>query len=201
MSKYWTKKDPSKNLFEYDHVMIPINLNNNHWSLVTVDLINKKFLYYDSLENNISGYRVMNDLTTLFTEYVSRVKENKEEECGLGCGKKKFSDKYEEEATNKLSTTINSSTCINNNCLFKSNANSDDCQSESESDIDMMASFWKFKIASVPKQTNGYDCGVFMCKIMDYLARDELINFTQDDIKYFRYLMGREIMEGKLLTM
>lgn len=200
MSKIWVnKKNKSNiNLFDYDYLMIPINTNNLHWSLVTVNLNNKKFTYYDSLEDKGHGYIVLNSLTRLFTDYVSKVKDYKDQDC-LNNAKKK-NTLCEEEVTHRLSSTLNSSTHIYNNFNLRSNMNSDEYESQSESDIDMMASFWKFKIANTPKQNNGADCGVFMCKYMDYLARDELINFSQEDIQYFRYLMGIEIVEGKLLT-
>uniref|UniRef100_UPI00398EB149 LOW QUALITY PROTEIN: sentrin-specific protease 2 n=1 Tax=Pristiophorus japonicus TaxID=55135 RepID=UPI00398EB149 len=51
----------------------------------------------------------------------------------------------------------------------------------------------------VPQQTNGSDCGVFVCKYADYIARDEQITFTQHDIPYFRMKMVWEILHKKLL--
>jgi Ulp1 family protease len=205
MSKFWTKRNSNKynNLFDYDYLLIPINSNNLHWSLVLLNLHNKKFTYYDSLEDEEKGFIIMNSLTKLFTEYITRVKDCKEDQYGVVNGGKRKSPN-EEEVNNKLSTTLNSSTNFYTNGKLnnplRSNIYSDDYESESESDIDMMASFWKFKIAETPKQENGVDCGVFMCKFMDYLARDEIINFTQEDIDYFRYLIGIEFLEGKLLT-
>ncbi|XP_062907599.1 sentrin-specific protease 2-like [Mobula hypostoma] len=51
----------------------------------------------------------------------------------------------------------------------------------------------------VPQQLNGSDCGVFVCKYADYIARDEQITFTQHDIPYFRMKMVWEILHKKLL--
>ncbi|XP_067892298.1 sentrin-specific protease 2-like [Heterodontus francisci] len=51
----------------------------------------------------------------------------------------------------------------------------------------------------VPQQMNGSDCGVFVCKYADYIARDEQITFTQHDIPYFRMKMVWEILHKKLL--
>ncbi|XP_078259869.1 sentrin-specific protease 2-like [Rhinoraja longicauda] len=51
----------------------------------------------------------------------------------------------------------------------------------------------------VPQQLNGSDCGVFVCKYADYIARDEKITFTQHDIPYFRMKMVWEILHKKLL--
>ncbi|XP_072340017.1 sentrin-specific protease 2-like isoform X2 [Scyliorhinus torazame] len=51
----------------------------------------------------------------------------------------------------------------------------------------------------VPQQMNGSDCGVFVCKYADYIARDEQITFTQHDIPFFRMKMVWEILHKKLL--
>ncbi|XP_078407762.1 sentrin-specific protease 2-like isoform X1 [Cetorhinus maximus] len=51
----------------------------------------------------------------------------------------------------------------------------------------------------VPQQMNGSDCGVFVCKYADYIAKDEQITFTQHDIPYFRMKMVWEILHKKLL--
>jgi len=206
MSKFWTKKNSNNinNLFDYDYLLVPINSNNNHWSLVLVNLHKKKFTYYDSLENEERGFLVMNSLTKLFSDYITRVKDFRDEQSETADGGRRKSLK-DEDVNNKFSTSLNSSFNLNQNMQninsqLNSNLDSNGYDSESESDIDMMSSFWRFKFAQTPQQTNGFDCGVFMCKFMDYLARNEKINFTQDQINYFRYLMAVEIIEGKLLT-
>ncbi|XP_078084968.1 sentrin-specific protease 2-like isoform X2 [Mustelus asterias] len=51
----------------------------------------------------------------------------------------------------------------------------------------------------IPQQMNGSDCGVFVCKYADYIAKDEQINFTQHDIPYFRMKMVWEILHKRLL--
>jgi len=50
-----------------------------------------------------------------------------------------------------------------------------------------------------PLQENGSDCGVFCCKVGDYLSRDEHLTFTQADVKYFRKRMIFEVVRGVLL--
>merc|ERR1719352_1914517 len=50
-----------------------------------------------------------------------------------------------------------------------------------------------------PLQQNGSDCGVFCCKVGDYLSRDIQIDFSQEDVKYFRKRMIFEILRGVLL--
>ncbi|NWY58686.1 SENP2 protease, partial [Chionis minor] len=51
----------------------------------------------------------------------------------------------------------------------------------------------------IPQQLNGSDCGVFLCKFADYIARDKPINFTQAHMPYFRKKMVWEIIHQYLL--
>ena len=55
---------------------------------------------------------------------------------------------------------------------------------------------WKH---GTPEQHNGYDCGVFMTRTADYIARDGRLDFTQDDMEYFRRRMVFEILHCRLL--
>jgi len=50
-----------------------------------------------------------------------------------------------------------------------------------------------------PLQQNGSDCGVFCCKVGDCLSRDLQLDFSQEDVKYFRKRMIFEILRGVLL--
>ena len=50
-----------------------------------------------------------------------------------------------------------------------------------------------------PLQENGSDCGVFCCKVGDYLSRDLQLEFSQGDVKYFRKRMIFEVLRGVLL--
>lgn len=51
---------------------------------------------------------------------------------------------------------------------------------------------------SVPKQLNGYDCGVFMLRFADCLAADQGMYFSQEDMQFFRKRIGCEIINKKL---
>jgi sentrin-specific protease 1 len=57
---------------------------------------------------------------------------------------------------------------------------------------------WKFLIQNVPQQNNYYDCGVFMCKYLEYLLKDEKIDFSSEDMPYFRLLIGINLLKGRL---
>lgn len=50
----------------------------------------------------------------------------------------------------------------------------------------------------IPRQTNGYDCGIFACKYADYISRDFDFDFSQADIPKIRSQMLIEILENDL---
>lgn len=50
-----------------------------------------------------------------------------------------------------------------------------------------------------PQQKNGYDCGVFMCKTIQYLSQGfSVFSFTQEHITVYRRQMALELAENKL---
>lgn len=51
-----------------------------------------------------------------------------------------------------------------------------------------------------PQQENGSDCGLFVCKVVEYLSRDEELLFCQHDMPYFRQRMIWEIGKNTLKT-
>jgi sentrin-specific protease 1 len=58
---------------------------------------------------------------------------------------------------------------------------------------------WEYRnIKNIPKQENSWDCGVYLCKYMEYISRNEEINFSQEDMNYFRIQIAHELLEGGL---
>ncbi|XP_043999042.1 sentrin-specific protease 2 [Gambusia affinis] len=55
------------------------------------------------------------------------------------------------------------------------------------------------KAGDIPQQTNGSDCGVFVCKYADYIAKGKPLTFKQCHMPLFRKLMMWEILNQKLL--
>uniref|UniRef100_A0A1A7WYE3 SUMO1/sentrin/SMT3 specific peptidase 2 n=1 Tax=Iconisemion striatum TaxID=60296 RepID=A0A1A7WYE3_9TELE len=55
------------------------------------------------------------------------------------------------------------------------------------------------KTGEVPQQKNGSDCGVFVCKYADYIAKAKPLTFKQCHMPLFRKLMMWEILNQKLL--
>jgi hypothetical protein len=52
-----------------------------------------------------------------------------------------------------------------------------------------------------PQQQNSYDCGVFVCKMVDVLSRDkDIMTFSQEDMPNIRRRIVHEITHNELLT-
>ena len=110
------------------------------------------------------------------------------------------SDKIDEETTNTNKVQIFCYVQEKSVCSINSNVNY--CQIDdnlSEND-DKLNNGWKQRHPICPKQNNYYDCGVFVCKFMDYITREQKMNFTQVDMEYFRTLIGIELINGNVLT-
>jgi len=58
---------------------------------------------------------------------------------------------------------------------------------------------WRPSLHRMPQQLNDWDCGMFMCKTVDYLSQDAKLNFSQDDMPYFRRRFVIEIHNKALL--
>ena len=50
----------------------------------------------------------------------------------------------------------------------------------------------------IPKQTNGVDCGVFVCQYAERITRKAMMDFQQEDMREERKTMTTELLEGKL---
>ncbi|XP_071422881.1 sentrin-specific protease 2 [Pithys albifrons albifrons] len=75
-------------------------------------------------------------------------------------------------------------------------------ESKAKRNLELSASEWTLRSMSpseIPQQTNGSDCGVFVCKFADSISRDKPITFTQEHMPYFRRKMVWEILHQQLL--
>lgn len=50
-----------------------------------------------------------------------------------------------------------------------------------------------------PQQSNGFDCGVFVCAASRYIVENKTMNYSQKDMKMFRRRMVYEMMTTKLV--
>ena len=129
ISKFWK----NENLYNYNHIIIPINIDNIHWIMVDISLQQKKIYFYDSYQFTSNRDIVFKNLTKVFSDYIN-----------------------------------------NSDCDF--------CE-------------WVYIDVNCPKQSNSLDCGVFMCMFINYISRDQIIDFSQEDIEYFRILIGIELLD------
>ncbi|XP_068437159.1 sentrin-specific protease 2 [Clinocottus analis] len=59
-------------------------------------------------------------------------------------------------------------------------------------------SIGSLRATEIPQQRNGSDCGVFVCKYADYIAKGRPLTFKQRHMPLFRKLMIWEILNQKL---
>ena len=53
-----------------------------------------------------------------------------------------------------------------------------------------------WKQGQTPQQRNSWDCGMFLIRTADWLARGAVLSFTQEDMEHLRRLTVLEILEG-----
>lgn len=135
--KRWTRK---VDVFTKDLLICPIHCHGNHWTLAVVNLLDKRFEYFDSLSGGDGG------------------------------------------------VLANLRRYIKDEHLDKKKASWDDTGWTEHT--------WR---AGTPRQRNGWDCGVFCCKTADYLAQDAVLDFSQDNMSYFRRRLVVEVHNKALL--
>ncbi|KAG2318178.1 hypothetical protein Bca4012_040311 [Brassica carinata] len=70
----------------------------------------------------------------------------------------------------------------------------DEVKDKNEVDVDV--SQWRQEfVHDLPEQRNGFDCGMFMLKYMDFYSRGLDLCFTQEHMPYFRVRTAKEILQ------
>ncbi|KAF7042895.1 hypothetical protein CFC21_052376 [Triticum aestivum] len=69
----------------------------------------------------------------------------------------------------------------------------DEVKDKSNKEIDI-SSWTKESIDRIPLQENGWDCGMFMLKYIDFHSRGVGLSFRQDHMEYFRRRTAKEIL-------
>ncbi|KAJ0251185.1 Ubiquitin-like-specific protease ESD4 [Hirschfeldia incana] len=70
----------------------------------------------------------------------------------------------------------------------------DEAKEKSGKDIDV--SSWEMEfVEGIPQQQNGYDCGMFMLKYIDFFSRGLGLCFSQEHMPYFRLRTAKEILK------
>ena len=55
-------------------------------------------------------------------------------------------------------------------------------------------------VKDIPKQRNGYDCGVFLLAFMKYIVLRKQFNFQTENMPYLRALFQKEILGNQIGT-
>uniref|UniRef100_A0ACD5Y5L3 Uncharacterized protein n=1 Tax=Avena sativa TaxID=4498 RepID=A0ACD5Y5L3_AVESA len=66
-----------------------------------------------------------------------------------------------------------------------------------KSNIEIDLSSWREDPVPLPYQLNGWDCGMFMLKFIDFFSRGLSLSFSQEDMEYFRMRTAKEILRLK----
>jgi len=182
-------------------------------------------IYLDSLKSsrNVSVIHVAKALINLFDKYLKeRIpnlnKENKDEEVFLKNTHDNNNNKFKatnapenntkinfqksifcEEDLEKLSIKDNQKKQTNELNFLNYNFNCCELTPILDNQI-FKKSKWKVYIAEAPYQKNSFDCGIFLCKYLDYLSRRVEFDFTNYDMPYFRMLIAIELVNGELIT-
>ncbi|CAL9219918.1 unnamed protein product [Arabidopsis halleri] len=72
----------------------------------------------------------------------------------------------------------------------------DEVRDKSEVDLDVSRWGQEF-VQDLPMQRNGFDCGMFMVKYIDFYSRGLDLRFTQEQMPYFRDRTAKEILQLK----
>ncbi|KAF8052354.1 hypothetical protein N665_1569s0009 [Sinapis alba] len=70
----------------------------------------------------------------------------------------------------------------------------DEAKEKSGKDIDVSSWDMEF-VEDLPQQQNGYDCGMFMLKYIDFFSRGLGLYFSQEHMPYFRLRTAKEILK------
>ncbi|KAK9719863.1 hypothetical protein K7432_004520 [Basidiobolus ranarum] len=74
-------------------------------------------------------------------------------------------------------------------------------EAKSKKELVLDSSEWtSYTPKDIPRQENGYDCGVFSCQYAEYISRNSPLNFSQRHMVQFRKQMVYEIVTTKLIN-
>ena len=67
--------------------------------------------------------------------------------------------------------------------------------------LDLIEPWKQITVRNIPYQTNGWDCGVFLCKYAENLARGVKFDFSQEQMSSYRISIKKCILKNKLEDM
>lgn len=161
--------------------------------MVVVNLKKKKISYYDSFPSDNGASQILKNISKFFDDFLA-TKSNENNNLNLIVDT--TTDRVDEDTTN--TNKVEKSFKRKEKSICSMNSNNEDNLSDTNND--KYSTTWRFMCPDCPKQDNYSDCGVFMCKFMDYLIREQKFDFNHEDMKFFRILIGVELIKGNVLT-
>ncbi len=172
------------------------------WLLFSVNLNLNKIFVYNSDKHNYSEIEkeIFKKLSEFFMYYKKKAETiyylNEIENLSLVKKERKGSNCTTDSSQNTSNNTpIKSDTT--NLKIFKLNflnielENSFDSEQSIEDEDE-----WSLKLVNTPKVSRIQDSGVVVCKIFEYLSKNEPILFTENDVLYFRINMCIEYVKS-----
>jgi Ulp1 family protease len=195
------------NLKNYHRILFPVFILNKksshrHWALISVNLKNMKMICYDGMyyqsEDAKNAMKAIAQFMDFLREFNNNnFKHNSSKSLDSFLSTTKYSSDYQETC---LDESFDSEASFDSFTSDDYEHDMTNCHKELNFNLEAEKSTeWKLTFANAP-QTNNTDSGVFVCKFIEYLTRNEPILFSKDDTSYFRLLMSNELLENRILT-
>jgi sentrin-specific protease 1 len=176
-------------IFKKDVVLIPINLGNMHWTAGVINVKQKRFEYYDSmgdasnLRRKIFAVRCV-VYFLLTSPRRKRLYSSSRLICSICANTSTLNTRIRKD--HLLQSLLSGQTCS----ILYGHCHSPCLQ--------------LIIIQDLPQQNNGSDCGVFSMQTLENIARGrdtktQGLEFTAEDMVFFRQLMVYEIATGSLV--
>ena len=176
---------------DYNYLLCP-QIIYNQWSLFLINFLSHKIICYDSSNNKTisnENVKALSKIVYFFDEIIK--------------SKSKHSS-YEDFNSEATSSVDNSDIELEDRSLYN---DSDDNKNKlvnieietSATDYYLNINKWILKPAYTQLQQSINDSGIYICKYMDYLSRNQPIFFDKLDIQFFRIQISMELLNEKLL--
>lgn len=182
---------------------------NYHWFFVDVNIETKCIQIFDSIDHRKDIFdfkirKILRKIEVFLALFI--LSEEELNNYSFKTSDKQISDNkgVHEESIDKTSTEKKKLTMY----LFRSSNesidqdNTEDYNKMEDHLVKSLKSFWNYKLIDSPIQTNSYDCGIYMLKMIKDLIIDSQIikeDYTSETLPYVRNQIAIEILNSKLI--
>ena len=170
----WTRK---VDVFAKELIIVPVHVHGNHWTLAVINFKEKRLEYYDSLRGPPEN--VLVDLRRWLEEESQNKKKVRQARRPAACAPCPCSPAHRGAS------------------LMRRGARSLQVPFDASAAAGWTDVVWKE--GETPSQENGFDCGIFMTRTADWIARDARLAFTQEHMERMRRIHVLEIMRQELM--